>query len=174
VPSPSEVRASGRLAEARELSRTLRAPESGLLGQGIRFALAGGSVALVYLTVTTVLAEVIGLPFQVALAVGFTIAILVHFTLQRLFVWIHHEDFALPLRHQVGRYLLSAGAQYAITVASTSLLPPALGVSTEIVYLATVALLLSINFLVYRHGIFHPKRAADDLASTARSTRSDE
>jgi len=33
----------------------LRSPHSGLLGQMLRFGLAGGSVALLYLTVTTVL-----------------------------------------------------------------------------------------------------------------------
>src|SRR5271165_1191035 len=123
--------------------RTLRSPESGLLGQGVRYALAGGTVALVYLLTTIVLAEVVGLPFQVALAIGFGVGILVHFTLQRLFVWTHHEEFALPLHHQVGRYLIVAGVQYGVTAASTSLLPAALGVSTEIVYLATVLVLVS-------------------------------
>ena len=47
--------------------------------------------------------------------------------------------------------------QYGVTAASTGLLPSALGVSAEIVYLATVAVVLSSNFLVFRHGIFHAK-----------------
>jgi len=130
-----------------------------LTGQAVRFGLAGGTVALVYLTTTLVLAEVVGLPFQVALAIGFSISIMVHFTLQRVFVWVHHEEFALPLHHQAGRYLMVAGTQYGVTAASTSLLPAALGVSTEIVYLATVVVLVSANFLVFRHGIFHAKPA---------------
>jgi putative flippase GtrA len=117
-------------------------------------------VALVYLTTTTVLAEVFGMPFQAALAIGFAVGLIVHFTLQRLFVWTHHEEFALPLHHQVGRYLAVAGAQYGLTAASTSLLPSALNVPTEVVYLATVAVVLSTNFLVFRHGIFHAKPAA--------------
>jgi putative flippase GtrA len=167
VQGSSGIPTPRRLADARELSRTLRAPESGLIGQGIRFALAGGTVALVYLVVTTVLAEVVGLPFQAALAIGFGVAIVVHFTLQRFFVWIHHEEFALPLRHQVGRYLLVAGAQYGITVVSTSFLPALLGVSTEVVYLATVGLLLGVNFLVYRYGIFHAKGEFDDSAASS-------
>jgi len=140
--------------------RTLRSPESGLLGQGVRYALAGGTVALVYLVTTIVLAEVVGLPFQVALAIGFGVGILVHFTLQRLFVWTHHEEFALPLHHQVGRYLIVAGVQYGVTAASTALLPSALGVPVEIVYLATVAVVVSVNFMVFRHGIFHAKTPA--------------
>ena len=135
--------------------RILRSPNSGLLGQGVRYGLAGGVVALVYLSTTTVLAELVGIPFQIALAIGFSVALVVHFTLQRWFVWSHHEEFALPLHHQVGRYLTVAGTQYGLTIASTALLPAALGVSTEIVYLVTVAALAATNFLVFRHRIFH-------------------
>jgi putative flippase GtrA len=139
------------------LVRVLKAPESGLLGQGVRFGLAGGTVALVYLASTTILAEVAGLPFQMALAIGFCLGLVVHFTLQRLFVWAHHEEFALPLHQQLGRYLIVAAMQYGVTAASTGLLPSALGVPTELVYLATVAVLLSANFLLFRNGIFHAK-----------------
>jgi putative flippase GtrA len=137
--------------------RSLRTPDSGILGQGVRFALAGGIVLLVYLTTTTVLADVFGVPFQAALAIGFSVGLIVHFTLQRFFVWTHHEEFALPLRHQLGRYLTVAAVQYGVTAASTSLLPAALNVSTEVVYLATVAVIVCTNFLVFRHGIFHAK-----------------
>jgi putative flippase GtrA len=164
VEGLSQVRLSERLAQARKGLHLLRAPESGLLGQGVRFALAGGTVALVYLGTTTVLADVVGMPFQAALAIGFCLAIMVHFTFQRMFVWTHHEEFALPLRHQAGRYLAVAVVQYGVTVASTSLLPSALGVPTEIVYLATVAVVLSANFLVFRHSIFHSKPATTDPA----------
>lgn len=136
----------------------------------MRFALSGGTVALVYLGITTMLAEVVGLPFQEALAIGFCFAIVVHFTLQRLFVWTHHEEFALPLRHQLGRYLLSAGVQYGVTAASTGLLPSALGVSAEMVYLATVAAMLGSNFLVFRYGIFHAKPEPPDAESVLRAT----
>jgi putative flippase GtrA len=142
---------------ARALARTLRTPESGLLGQGVRFALSGGTAALVYLGSTTVLAEVVGAPFQVALAIGFSLGLVVSFTLQRLFVWLHDDEFALPLSHQLGRYLLAAVLQYGVTAASTALLPAPLGVSAEIVYLATVAVVVSTNFLVFRYGIFHAK-----------------
>jgi putative flippase GtrA len=141
-------------------ARSLRSPSSGLLDQGVRFALAGGIVAGVYLLTTIVLAEVVGLPFQLALAIGFSVGLVAHFALQRIFVWAHREEFALPLRQQAGRYLLVAAAQYGVTALSTSLLPAALGVSTEIVYLVTVAVLVSVNFLVFRHAIFHAKPSA--------------
>jgi putative flippase GtrA len=135
-----------------------------LVGQGTRFALAGGTVALVYLAGTTVLAGVVGLPFEIALAIGFAIAIAVHFMLQRVFVWTHHEEFALPLGQQVGRYLATAAVQYGLTAASIAFLPSALGVSTEIVYLVTVAVVSSINFLIFRNGIFHARPAAKDAS----------
>jgi putative flippase GtrA len=140
-------------------AQKLRSPDSGLIGQGVRYALAGGIVALVYLGVTTVLAEVLAIPFQAALAIGFCAAITMHFTLQRLFVWVHHEEFALPLQHQATRYLVLAGVQYGITAASIAVLPGALGVSTEIVYLATAALITVANFLMFRYGIFHATRS---------------
>lgn len=165
VHVPDEVQKPSAPRRARGLVRALRAPESGVLGQGVRFALSGGIVAAVYLATTTVLASVVGLPFQVALAIGFSVAIAVHFTLQRLFVWTHHEEFALPLGHQVGRYLAVAAVQYGVTAASTALLPSALGISTEIVYLATVAVVLSVNFLVFRNGIFHAKTRVDQSPS---------
>lgn len=133
----------------------LRSPNSGLMGQGVRFVLAGGTVALLYLSTTIVLADVVGLPFQIALAIGYCAGLVLHFTLQRIFVWTHQEEFALPLSHQAGRYLATAAVQYGVTAASTSLLPSALGMSTEVVYLATVMLVVGTNFLVFRHGIFH-------------------
>jgi putative flippase GtrA len=133
-----------------------------VLTQGLRFLVAGGTVALVYLVVTTVLAEVVGLPFELALTIGFSASLILHFTLQRLFVWTHHAEFALPLHHQAARYLTVAAAQYGVTALATSVLPSALGIPTEIVYLATVAVVLATNFVIFRYGIFHHKQPAPE------------
>ncbi len=135
----------------------LRLRDTNIVAQGTRFALAGGIVLAVYLGTTTLLASVVGLPFQVALIIGFAVGLTLHFTLQRVFVWAHHEEFALPLHRQLGRYLVLAAIQYAVTAASTSLLPAPLGLSTEVVYLATAAVVISLNFLLFRTRIFHPK-----------------
>lgn len=118
-------------------------------------------MTVVYLAVTTVLSQVVGLPFELALALGFVSALLLHFTLQRLFVWVHEDGFALPLRHQVGRYLAMAGAQYGVTAVSTAILPGVLGVATEVVYLATMAVATTSGFLTMRFIIFHGQ-AGDD------------
>jgi putative flippase GtrA len=136
-------------------------------GQGVRFALAGCTVGLIYLTTTTVLADVVGLPFEVALPIGFSIALIVHFTLQRVFVWSHSEAFALPLRHQATRYLAAAAVQYGLTAASTSLLPSLLGVPTETVYVVTVGVLAVTNFLLFRRIIFHVQPTATEAAPAA-------
>jgi putative flippase GtrA len=156
----------------RTLDSTTRAkvspPRSGrrrastdLRRQGFRFVLAGTIVFLVYVGTTTFLAEVIGVPFEAALAIGFALAILTHFSLQRLFVWRNDTAFALPLHHQVARYAAVAGSQYGLTAAITATLPSALGVSPEAVYLPTVVLLSGLNFLVLRSRVFHA--AADQL-----------
>ncbi len=124
-------------------------------GRMMRFALVGCIVAFVYLFSTTFLSAVVGLPFQLALAIGYCLALAVHFTLQRVFVWAHTEGFVLPFHHQLGRYLLVTCVQYAITAGLTSLLPSLLGLPTEVVYLATVPLIALANFLVFGRLIFH-------------------
>jgi putative flippase GtrA len=131
-------------------------PWAELRRQWFRFLLVGGIVAGVYVGTTTGLAEVIGLPFEASLAIGFALAIVTHFTLQRLFVWRHAAAFALSLHHQVARYLAMAGVQYGLTAAVTAVLPRALGVSPEVVYLPTVVAISATNFLVFRTRIFHP------------------
>jgi putative flippase GtrA len=151
----------------RSAARSLRSPSSGVLGQGVRFILAGGTVVVVYVTTTTVLSHVVGLNFQLSLAIGFAVALVVQFMLYRLFVWSHDEDFALSVHHQAGRYLAIAAANYGLTVVSTSLLPSALGISTEIVYLVTVATLPAINFVVFRYVIFHAEPAEEVSAGPA-------
>jgi putative flippase GtrA len=124
--------------------------------------------------VTSVLSQLVGLPFELALAIGFVSALLLHFTLQRLFVWIHEDGFALPLRHQVGRYLLMAGAQYGGTAASTAILPGVLGVATEIVYLATMAIATTSGFLIMRFIIFHAEQTSDAPPALADPSQSGE
>jgi putative flippase GtrA len=153
--NPRQSATSIRRVRSRLTIHLLRGP--GLLGQGTRYALTGGTVAVVYLGTTTVLASVAGLPFQVALAIGYCAGLLVHFSMQRFFVWAHHEEYALPFHHQAVRYLAVAGAQYGLTATSTSVLPGVLGAPVEFVYLATVAVLMSVTFVIFRHGVFHPK-----------------
>jgi putative flippase GtrA len=138
-----------------QLRVLVRAP---LVGQGARFVLSGAFVALVYTATTSILAHVVGLHFQVALVIGYTVGLATHFALQRLFVWTHEDGFELGIHHQLPRYLLLALAQYGLTAAITATVPNALGVPTEAVYLVTVALLGAANFVILRTRVFHPAR----------------
>jgi putative flippase GtrA len=160
MPSVEDLRRLRGAGGPRQFVRRVRDPSSGLFGQSVRYALTGGIVATVYLGVTTLLADVAGLHFQIALIIGFCCGMSVHFTMQRFFVWVHHEEFALPFHHQAGRYLLVAGAQYGTTALSTSTLPAALDLPTEVVYVATVAVLICVNFLVFRNGVFHARASS--------------
>lgn len=130
--------------------------DSGAIGQGIRYAMSGGVVGLVYLTMTTVLAEVVAVPFQLALVIGFATSTFVHFTLQRTFVWMHSSRFALDARSQALRYLPVIAIQYPLMAASTSLLPSALGVSPTYVLFVTAGAFAATNFLLFRRRVFHP------------------
>jgi putative flippase GtrA len=111
-----------------------------------------------------VLHDAFAVPFQIALAAGFGVGVILHFTLQRLFVWRHHERFALAVHHQAARYLCVCGTQYGITALSTSQLPGVVGLPVEVVYLVTMLTVAVINFVVFRGRVFHaepgPKREA--------------
>jgi choline kinase/putative flippase GtrA len=167
VPSQKTVRSQG-------IVRTLR-ERPDLFGQGTRYALAGATVTLVYLLTTTVLSALARLHFQLALAIGFCCALVVHFTLQRRFVWAGRGDFALPLHRQTARYLVAAATQYGLTAAGTSFLPAALGLPVEAVYLALAVVLVSTNFLVFRNVVFHPETGPAERVTPAgeRARRSD-
>jgi putative flippase GtrA len=80
----------------------------------------------------------------------------VQFTLYRGFVW-RHPEYALPMHHQAGRYVTAAAAGYGFSAVCTSVLPSALGVPIEAVYVMTVVALPMINFLILRFVIFHAK-----------------
>ncbi len=158
------VRTPFRADGVRGMARVLLAPDSGLLGEGVRFVLAGSLGLVVYLLVTTLLAAVLGLPFQVALVVGFCAALSVNFVSQRQFVWAKQE-YMLPTRRQTRRYLLAASVQYGVTVLGTSLLPSALEVSTEAVYVSIVLLLAFTNFAVLRYGVFHGRSTTPESSA---------
>jgi putative flippase GtrA len=158
-----------RRKASRQLER-LRSPDSGLLGQVARFAVNGCTTAFVYLLATSLIALVLGLPFEVALAMGFSLAIIVNFALHRRFVWLHDDEFALSFPRQVARYMSVVSAQYVLTAISIALLPKILGLPTEVVYLATAMILTPANFVLFRSGVFHAEEAAcpRDLVSSDR------
>jgi putative flippase GtrA len=151
--------ADGRAGFA-DRARVLLTPEAGLLGQTVRFVLNGCVSASVYLSSTTVLALVVGAPFELALAAGFCLMIAVNFTLHRLFVWVNREGFALTAHRQFGRYISFEVAQYGLTALGVGVLPHALGLPAEAVYLLLAVAFAGVSFLIFRHGVFHARRSA--------------
>ena len=139
----------------RALAQRVRSLDRALLGQGIRFAITGAGVAAVYVVTTLFLANVVGLHFQVALAIGYFVAVTTHFFAHRLFVWGHGPDYALSATGQATRYVPISLAQYAITALATSVLPSALGLPTDLVYLVTVVCVAAATFVVLRTRVFH-------------------
>lgn len=158
------VRGAGTRVRVQRLLK----PEAGLLGQGVRFIVGGCTSAAVYLSSTTVLALVIGLPFELALAIGFCLLVAVNFTLHRMFVWVNRDGFALSFHRQFGRYITFVGAQYALTAASIAALPRVLGLSTELVYVLTALALATVSFVTFRRGVFHAKEPTAEAPTLAR------
>lgn len=144
---------------ALEFVRDIRSPRWGVVGQGLRFGMSGGVVALVYATVTTLLHDVFAVPFELALAIGYVVSAVTHYTLQRLFVWRHAQQFALQMHRQLVRYLCLSLGQYGLTALATARLPGLLGVPVEAVYLVAMLTLAAVNFVIFRTRIFHAGRA---------------
>jgi putative flippase GtrA len=121
-----------------------------------RYAVAGAIVAMVYVGGTLLLSGPVGLPIQAAIPIAYAVAVALHFLLQRTFVFRHDGEFALSVREQIIRYLLIAATQYPATAALTALLPALFGMSDQVAYLITVALISLTSFFVLRWGVFHP------------------
>jgi putative flippase GtrA len=142
--------------------------KTSILDRADRFVIAGAAVAAVYIGLTLVLAELLGLPFQAALALAFATAVGCHFALQRLFVWRRQERFRLSWRQQVGRYLLVVGAQYGAAAVVTATIPAALDVPLWVVYIVWTVLASVAAFLIFGQKVFHGHRPVEtDISPTS-------
>lgn len=143
-----------------------------LAGPGLRYCVSGGAVAVVYLGVPVVLNGGAGVPIEVTIPIAYLLAISLHFTLQRYFVFRHVPVFSLSGRGQIGRYAMIAAIQYPTTAVATALLPGVLGLSSRATFLI-VAVTMSVTiFLVLRAHIFHPD--ADLLEPPAPDSRAED
>jgi putative flippase GtrA len=122
----------------------------------LRYGLVGVLTFSLYIGLTLVLSGPVGIHIQVAIPIAYVCALAVHFSLQRWFVWAHHEEYALASHVQAGRYLLVALAQYLFTALMTAILPSALGVSAQVVYVVSAIAAAGVTFLALRFAVFHP------------------
>src|SRR6516165_4502719 len=76
--------------------------------QLVRFGLTGLFVFVVYTGGTLLLSGPVGLPIVLAIAIAYPLAIVINFTLQRYFVFLDRETFALHWKAQLARYVAAA------------------------------------------------------------------
>ena len=118
-----------------------------------RFALSGSAVAIVHLGAVTAL-SLMGLPIQLALAIGFVLALALHFTLNRNWVFASRDGFARGLRAQGARYLCVALGSYGLTSLALAVLPDALGAPELAVFVTVTVGLGLVGFVVMRSWVF--------------------
>ncbi len=126
-----------------------------LAGPTLRYGLAGATVAAVYLAIPLVLNGGFGIAIQIVIPIAYVLAVSLHFTLQRRFVFRHVEQFALSTRQQIGRYAAIGAVQYPTTALGTALLPGVLGVSERAVFVGMTVAISVTFFLLLRTHVFH-------------------
>ncbi len=122
----------------------------------VRWAISGTTVAISYVGATALLSGPLGVDIQVAIPIAYVSAAVLHFTLQRYFVFHDAGAFALAIHHQIGRYVAIGLTQYGLTAVTTAALPALFGIPDLVAYLlATVAFSVTA-FFVLRGGVFQP------------------
>jgi putative flippase GtrA len=119
-----------------------------------KFALTGAVVGATHLGLVTVLA-LAGLPIQAALAISFVVALALHFTLNRQWVFAQDSGYALHLSRQGLRYLLAAALSYAGTAISVAVLPDVLGIPELAVFFLAAGVMACISFTILHLWVFH-------------------
>jgi putative flippase GtrA len=126
-----------------------------LTAETLRYVIGGSFTTIVYVGMTLTLARIVDAPIQLAIPISYATALLLHFTLQRKFVFQRDEGFSLERGHQLRRYLATALTQYSLAALSTAILPGVLGVHEDLVYLVTALSLAAATFLILRAHVFH-------------------
>jgi len=124
----------------------------------MRFGLTGAFVFGIYTGGTLLLSGPLGLPIVLAIGIALCLALAVNFTMQRHFVFLDHETFALTAGTQLRRYIFATACNYALTSLIVTTVPQALGVSQQLVFVVTALVLSLVGFSVVRWWIFHVPR----------------
>jgi putative flippase GtrA len=126
-----------------------------------KFALTGLVVGATHLGLVSVLV-LAGMPIQAALALSFVVALALHFTLNRQWVFAPDSGYALHFSRQGLRYLFAAGLSYAGTSISVAILPDVLGIPELAVFFLAAGAMACISFAILHLWVFH---AAPDEAA---------
>jgi putative flippase GtrA len=119
-----------------------------------RYVIAGVVTAAV--GIATVLALTGPAGVQLAILLSYPLVLMVHFSLQRRFVFARADgDYALDGGAQVRRYLMTVAAQYCYVAVCTALLGSATGLADRLAYLAAALSGTALVFMVMRLRVFH-------------------
>jgi putative flippase GtrA len=141
------------MAGFNKLWRALMEPRA----EPLRYVMVGGLTVVTYVGLTLLFAGGLGLAIQLAMICGYAVALAVHFTGQRLFVFQTQAGFELATHHQARRYLVLGIAQIALSLSITTVLPGLIGVDELIVYAVTTVVLSVASYLMLRFHVFHER-----------------
>jgi putative flippase GtrA len=119
-----------------------------------RFALSGLAVQGAYAALMAVFLLGIALPRQLALVLAYAGALIVHFTLNRQFVFAPSDGYAHGLSSHGKRYLITAVVVYGVTALGLAVLPSALGVAPYLAWLLVTMTIGVLNFLLLGRFVF--------------------
>ncbi len=119
-----------------------------------RFALSGVAVQGVYTALMAILLVGAGLPRQLALALSYTGALIVHFTLNRQFVFARSDGYVHGLSSHGKRYVLAAIVVYGVTALGLAVVPEALGVAPFVGWALLMVVIAGCNFALLGRFVF--------------------
>ena len=119
-----------------------------------RFALSGIAVQGAYAALMAAFLLGASLPRQLALVLAYTGALIVHFTLNRQFVFARSDGYAHGLSSHGKRYLVTAVVVYAVTALGLAVLPGALDVAPYLAWLMVTLAIGVLNFMLLGRFVF--------------------
>ena len=141
---------SPSIVSARVAGLVARLPHPAVLS---KFALTGVLVGLTHLGLVSAM-FLSGVPIQVALALAFMVALAMHFTLNRQWVFAANSGYALHFTIQGVRYLLAAALSYAGTAIAVAVLPDPLGIPELAVFFMATAVMATVTFVLLNFWVF--------------------
>jgi putative flippase GtrA len=120
----------------------------------VRFGMSAVAVQGVYAALMAILLLGLDLPRQAALAVSYAGALVVHFTLNRQFVFASGDGYAHGLSSHGRRYLVTAVIVYGITALGLAVLPGLLGVAPFVAWLLVTVTIGLLNFVLLGRLVF--------------------
>jgi putative flippase GtrA len=121
----------------------------------IRYGISGAVVAAFYLGMPIAVSAAFDWPLQAMIPIAFVLAAVLQFTLQRIFVFGHVEEFALSTRAQAVWFAIVGAVQYPTTALGTLLLPAIFGMPDRVAFLIISVIFSLCFFLFIRSRVFH-------------------